>query len=212
MSRRARSALAALFALGLLIAMAAAASSAQAAGAPGTLDPSFGAGGKVLTSLAGVNQVGNQALVSDAALQSNGDIVVSGSFGLLRYLPDGKLDTSFGTNGVAQTGFGGAAVAIQPNGEYVVAGQAATSELVASSSRHPPAALARVPTPWRAVSFAWAACGPRNAVQNSVNEKPKNAHSIFYARGIAFREPPQARTNGSEPFCSRPSPERRARR
>jgi len=38
----------------------------------------------------------------------------------------GTLDTSFGTNGVAQTGFGGAALAIEPNGEYVVAGQAQT--------------------------------------------------------------------------------------
>jgi len=126
MRRRARSALAGLLASGLLIAMAAAAAGAQAAAGPGTLDPSFGAGGKVLTSLAGVSQVGNQALVSDAALASDGDIVVSGSFGLARYLPDGQLDTSFGTNGAVQTGFGGAALAIEPGGEYVVAGQEET--------------------------------------------------------------------------------------
>jgi len=111
--------------------MAAAAANAEAAGGPGTLDSSFGTGGKVLTSLAGVNQAGNQALVSDAALASSGDIVISGSFGLLRYLPDGKLDTSFGTNGVAQTGFGGAALAIETNGEYVVAGQSGNDFAVA---------------------------------------------------------------------------------
>jgi len=46
--------------------------------------------------------------------------------GLLRCLPNGKLDTGFGTNGVAQTGFGGAALAIEANGEYLVAGQAQT--------------------------------------------------------------------------------------
>ena len=56
MSRRARSALAGLFASGLLIASAAAAASAQAAIQPGTLDTSFGTGGKVLTNLgAGAN-------------------------------------------------------------------------------------------------------------------------------------------------------------
>jgi uncharacterized delta-60 repeat protein len=131
MRKPARSALAALFASGLLIAMAAAAANAEAAGGPGTLDPSFGTGGTVLTSLAGANQEVNQALVSDAALASNGDIVASGSFGLARYLPDGKLDTSFGAGGFAQTGFGAAALAIQPNGEFVVAGQSGNDFAVA---------------------------------------------------------------------------------
>jgi uncharacterized delta-60 repeat protein len=123
-----RPALAGLFASGLLIALSAAAANAAnaATGGPGTLDSSFGTGGQVLTSLTGATQAGNQALVSDAALASNGDIVASGSFGLLRYLPNGHLDTSFGTNGVAQTGFGGSALAIEPNGEYLVAGQAQT--------------------------------------------------------------------------------------
>jgi len=40
----------------------------------------------VLISLAWVDQEVNQALVSDAALASNGDIVASGSFGLARCL------------------------------------------------------------------------------------------------------------------------------
>jgi hypothetical protein len=53
MTRRARSALAGLFASGLPMAMAAAATNAEAAAGPGSLDPSFGTGGKVLTSLAG---------------------------------------------------------------------------------------------------------------------------------------------------------------
>jgi uncharacterized delta-60 repeat protein len=131
MRKPARSALAALFASGLLIAMAAAAANAEAAGGPGTLDPSFGTGGTVLTSLAGVNQEENQALVSDAALASNGDVVASGSFGLVRYLPDGKLDTSFGTGGFAQTGFGASALAIEPNGEYLVAGESGNDFAVA---------------------------------------------------------------------------------
>jgi uncharacterized delta-60 repeat protein len=126
MSRPARSALAALFASGVLIAITAAASGAEAASAPGTLDPSFGTGGKVLTHLNGPAGTGNQALATDAAVQPNGDIVVSGSFGLARYLPDGKLDASFGANGVARTSFAISALAIEPNGEYVVAGQQGT--------------------------------------------------------------------------------------
>jgi hypothetical protein len=126
MRKSARSALAGLFESGLLIAMATAATGAQAAAAPGTLDPSFGAGGKVLTNLNLPAGTGTLTLVTDVAVQPGGDIVVAGSFGLVRYLPGGKLDTSFGTSGVARTGFAVAALAIQPNGEYVVAGQKET--------------------------------------------------------------------------------------
>jgi hypothetical protein len=72
------------------------------AAAAGSLDATFGAGGEVLTGLSG------QALPSDAVLQPNGDILVavegSGSFGVLRYLPNGSLDTGFGTDGVAASG------------------------------------------------------------------------------------------------------------
>jgi uncharacterized delta-60 repeat protein len=95
---------------------------AAAAVAPGSLDQSFGTGGKVLTDLG----VGG-GVPSDAALQSNGDIVVSGGFGLARYLPAGQLDRGFGTGGVASAGFAGdgdsgTAVAIQPDGKIIWAG------------------------------------------------------------------------------------------
>jgi len=59
----------------------------------------------------------------DAALQPNGDIVVSGDFGLVRYLPDGKLDTSFGTHGLAPTKFSVSGLAIQPDGDTIAVGQ-----------------------------------------------------------------------------------------
>jgi len=142
MRRPARSALAALFASGLLIAMAAAAASAQAAGGPGTLDPSFGTGGKALTDL-GDNSAGAQinAVVSDAALQSNGDIVVSGNFGLVRYLPSGTLDTSFGTNGLATTTRTATGLAIEPDGDYLaaVAGTTASGVSAFEVTRFTPA-------------------------------------------------------------------------
>jgi hypothetical protein len=62
---------------------------AVAASTPGSLDPTFGNGGKVLTPGGGA---------TDAILQPNGDIVVSGGFGVARYLPTGQLDTTFSTS------------------------------------------------------------------------------------------------------------------
>jgi uncharacterized delta-60 repeat protein len=96
--------------------------------ASGGLDPTFGSGGKVLTDL-GDNSAGAQieAVVYDAALQSNGDIVVSGNFGLVRYLPSGKLDTSFGTHGLAAAAGSAAGVAVEPNGDYLAVGEATAS-------------------------------------------------------------------------------------
>jgi len=63
----------------------------------------------------------------DTTLQSNGDIVVSGNFELVRYLPSGKLDTSFGTHGLAPTVGSAAGVAVEPNGDYLAVGEATTS-------------------------------------------------------------------------------------
>ena len=90
--------------------------------AAGGLDPTFGTGGKVLTNVGGV--------VDNAALQSNGDIVVGGTFGILRYLPNGSLDNSFGSHGLAADTDGAAGLAIdaaravltQPNGDIVAIG------------------------------------------------------------------------------------------
>src|ERR1035441_9106335 len=114
--------------LGLAVGLASAA--AAAAGTAGSLDPTFGKGGIVLTNLS-LNAAGSQiqAVPSDAALLPNGDIVVAGNFGLVRYLPNGSLDTSFGTAGLAQLPPTGIAsfppgLAIQPDGKYLWAGEA----------------------------------------------------------------------------------------
>jgi uncharacterized delta-60 repeat protein len=69
------------------------------------------------------------------ALQSDGRIIVAGKiqdgqsnlyFGALRYLPDGRLDPSFGAGGLAAVDIGSfetpRAVAVQPDGKIVVAG------------------------------------------------------------------------------------------
>lgn len=96
----------------------------------GALDPTFGVGGRVLTSFAiGVNEP-----VRDVAVQTDGKIVAAGDisttrFAVARYLPDGSLDPSFGTGGKVETDvvLGSEiafALAIQTDGKIVVAGDA----------------------------------------------------------------------------------------
>lgn len=100
--------------------------------ADGSLDPSFGSGGKVLTEFGGLSSAGVAAI----ALQANGKIVAVGTtdvggsedFALVRYDQDGSLDSTFGAGGKVLTDFGNGssdvaeAVALQPNGRIVAAG------------------------------------------------------------------------------------------
>jgi uncharacterized delta-60 repeat protein len=92
----------------------------------GTLDPSFGAGGKVTTALGG--QIRALAIQADGKLVAAG--VAGSDFALARYLPDGTLDAGFGTGGIVRTGFPGVffaeahALAIQADGKLVAAGSA----------------------------------------------------------------------------------------
>ena len=96
----------------------------------GSLDPTFGTGGKVTTDLGAGLDMG-----IDMAVQSDGKIVVAGysgngstnDFALVRYATDGSLDPSFGTGGKVITDIGagydaGAGVAVQSDGKIVVAG------------------------------------------------------------------------------------------
>jgi uncharacterized delta-60 repeat protein len=101
----------------------------------GTLDPSFGRNGKVITTFSGKNSEAH-----GLALQPDGKIVVSGSSGiavgggiedntfvLARYRSNGILDPSFGVNGKVTTKFGcdsgetATALAIQPHDGRIVA-------------------------------------------------------------------------------------------
>jgi uncharacterized delta-60 repeat protein len=102
----------------------------------GTLDPSFGSGGKVTTSF-----FGNFDEALDIALQSNGQIVTVGvdstaasnfdfspsnNFALVRYNNDGSLDSTFGSAGKVTTDLGSedraVGLAIQSNGDLVAGG------------------------------------------------------------------------------------------
>jgi uncharacterized delta-60 repeat protein len=80
----------------------------------GQLDPSFGHGGKVLSR-------DDQA--TDVAIQPDGKIVViSYDRRLVRYTIRGVLDANFGTGGVVHTIIGASALALQKDGNIVVAG------------------------------------------------------------------------------------------
>lgn len=92
----------------------------------GSLDASFGAGGKVL----GVGSCHVRAITiqSDAKILVAGYNADTGDFVLIRYNSNGHLDTSFGISGtvqtvVSQSGDGGVlATAIQNDGKIVAAG------------------------------------------------------------------------------------------
>ncbi|MEO8710553.1 MAG: T9SS type A sorting domain-containing protein [Parafilimonas sp.] len=96
----------------------------------GRLDSSFGTNGKVITSGDSGPIVG-----SCMAIQPDDKIVVAGilndpfsddKFYLVRYKPNGKIDSSFGDDGRVITNFGGhdiaRSVALQSNGKIIVAG------------------------------------------------------------------------------------------
>jgi len=94
----------------------------------GSLDSSFGTGGKVTTDFAGGFDQAN-ALV----MQADGKLVAAGKTGispsqviLARYNPDGSLDSSFGTGGQVTTEVSGIdqafALAVQADGKLVAAG------------------------------------------------------------------------------------------
>jgi uncharacterized delta-60 repeat protein len=103
-----------------------------AAQTPGTLDTTFGGGGKVITESPAFLPMSEARGV---AVQSDGKIVVTGYAGsnnsadflTVRYNADGSLDTGFGAAGRVITNlssFDNAnAVAIQPDGKIVIAGR-----------------------------------------------------------------------------------------
>lgn len=106
------------FALALALGSATVHSSTSYAQLAGTLDPSFGQGGKVFTSFG----ASSTDVAHTVALQSDGKLVVAGGgvMGLqvARYLANGTLDSSFGTNGLVTTNLGSSpASTLYPNGK-----------------------------------------------------------------------------------------------
>ncbi|MBN2351538.1 MAG: hypothetical protein JXD23_03140 [Spirochaetales bacterium] len=108
----------------------------------GSLDRGFGAGGMTPVYGGASSQSFNAV-----AVQTDGRIVTAGYSGtgpdgdflLMRFLPDGSRDPSFGENGVVLTDFGASAdaafaLAIQPDGKIVAGGETARRGPPASGS------------------------------------------------------------------------------
>ncbi len=98
----------------------------------GSLDKTFGNGGRVVTDLPSM-----QEEILSVALQSDGKIVAAGyvdgvDIALVRYLPGGGVDSSFGANGVVITNIRRydylKAMAIQPDDKIVVTGTTKADE------------------------------------------------------------------------------------
>jgi uncharacterized delta-60 repeat protein len=98
----------------------------------GTLDRTFGSRGRVRTDFPNL-----AALPSAVVIQPDGKILVgggafpaftfAGDFKVVRYNPNGSLDTSFGNGGIVTTTFPGQgsyayALALQPDGKIIAAG------------------------------------------------------------------------------------------
>jgi len=108
----------------------------------GTLDNTFGTGGKVISDFGGGNTDEGYAV----AIQNDGKIVVAGEsnvngvfdgvgvwldMAVVRYNSNGTLDNTFGTSGIGTTDFGfsqneyAKSIAIQSDGKIVIAGNVA---------------------------------------------------------------------------------------
>ncbi|HEX8735957.1 MAG TPA: FG-GAP-like repeat-containing protein [Pyrinomonadaceae bacterium] len=107
--------------------------------APGDLDATFGASGKVITTDFRPDPSASSAAYA-VAIQPDGKIVVTGTTGelagvfynyyliLARYNADGSLDASFGSGGRVTSNLGSIqvvvnAIALQPDGKILVGGQ-----------------------------------------------------------------------------------------
>ena len=129
----------------------------------GTLDASFGGGGKVMTYVSAWDAANGVAIQADGKIVAAGVAAANaGNFALARYDSDGTLDASFGVDGKVTTDFtprsdGAAGVAIQADGRIVAAGWANSGRakmkvalaryLAAAGGRPPTASPAGSPSP-----------------------------------------------------------------
>jgi uncharacterized delta-60 repeat protein len=113
--------------------------------ANGSLDNSFGTGGKVITDFSGSD---DQAFAM--VLQTDGKLVIGGGainpqtseseFALARYDATGALDNSFGNGGKTATAFDEASLlsslALLPDGKFIAAGEALAETAAANRPLH----------------------------------------------------------------------------
>ncbi len=146
----------------------------------GTLDPTFGTGGQVLTALRPGPSASAEARA--VAIQPDGRIVVAGlsteanqkAMAVVRYLVDGRLDATFGTEGKVLTDFGTTGVVtwvggvvIQTDGRIVVAGTIAPSE--------------------QSAAFALVRLNPDGSLDTAFGSEGKVVNAIGVLNGVALQ-------------------------
>lgn len=110
----------------------------------GSLDKEFGTGGKVLTDLAGQNEsdyITSMFLLSDGRIltagnANNNNLEFTSDAGIVRYMPNGQSDLSFGSNGVVIAPLGSKTnvegVSVAADGKVIICG---TSDVVQGENR-----------------------------------------------------------------------------
>jgi uncharacterized delta-60 repeat protein len=97
----------------------------------GSFDPAFGNNGQVLTDFGFFEYARSLALQPDGKIlvaAEGGILDTSGTYWVLRYLPDGTLDPAFGTSGLVSASIypsqipEATAVLLQPDGDILMAG------------------------------------------------------------------------------------------
>ncbi|PYK35323.1 MAG: hypothetical protein DME58_01610 [Verrucomicrobia bacterium] len=154
----------------------------------GTLDKTFGVGGKVQTDFPGL-----AAVASSVVVQPDGKIVVAGGafplftflgdFKVVRYNSNGALDTSFGDSGIVTTTFpeGSYAfdVALQADGKIIAAGTVFV-DFNPGESSNTDFALARY-NPDGSASTRWQDC------RCWIRYLPKRRSPEFRCRALYFK-------------------------
>lgn len=97
----------------------------------GDLDSSFGNGGRVVLDPQILGRSYGIAVQTDGKIITLG--VAQGSYRLLRLMPDGTIDITFGNNGIAIVGIDSSsapmALVLQPDGKIIVTSQSGTARL-----------------------------------------------------------------------------------
>ncbi|MFO0999029.1 MAG: hypothetical protein U0936_01720 [Planctomycetaceae bacterium] len=97
----------------------------------GSLDTSFGTGGKVTTAVGSGDDNANKVIIQpDGKILLGGEAMIGGQrdLAILRYEANGSLDTTFGTGGIFTRGLFGSTpdalkgLALQPDGKIVASG------------------------------------------------------------------------------------------
>ncbi len=180
--------------------------------ANGTLDPTFGNGGKVITTITG------QDAAYGVAVSNSGQIVLVGAtftglsgtgqaassnFAVARYTANGALDKSFGSGGVTTINFGQPALAnqlqVNADGSLLVAGATAPS-LAAIDPAHLDIALAELTSSGKldptfgtggktVLSLGASASAPRLMRRGNVRRADTAPRHLSAGRRLARRQP-----------------------